>query len=325
MTAAPKAPAGTIMTQDAHTHSITIALSEPVPAEVAVGDDFVLKLEISCAAGCDLSGMPLTVTDPDGQMTARAVDAPEQESAQTREIALRAPLRVGEQAWSLRLGPHESAGVPHAESTLAVRVRVLPHATSLAVWAVPSPVVMGERFRVKVGAKSSAACPLAGRKILVSDPTGAVIGEGNLGEAPWPGTSALYWTEVELAAPAREGLLWCAASFAADEVEIPHEGTSSKFSVAIVRPPEHRLTVKVLEKDTHAPIEDAQVRLGPYGAATDPSGQAEVAMPKGTFDLTVWKVGYEAPSLTVEVQDDVTVRVEAVIVPPENPDAAWLM
>jgi hypothetical protein len=292
---------------------------------VAVGDDFALKLAVSCPAGCDLSGMPLSVTDPDGRVTAIAADAADQDSAETRDIALRAPLRVGEQVWNVRLGPHESAGVQHAESTLTVRVTVKPHATSLAVWAVPSPVVMGERFTIKVGAKSSGACVLAGRKILVSDPAGAVIGEGKLGEAPWPGTHALYWTEVELAAPAREGLFWCAASFAADVVESPHEGTSSRFSVAIVRPPEHRLTVKVLEKDTHAPIEDAQVRLGPYGAATDPSGQAEVAMPKGTFDLTVWKVGYEAPSLTVEVQDDVTIRIEAVIVPPEDPDAAWLM
>jgi hypothetical protein len=325
MTAAMKASAGTIMTKDARTHSITIALSEPAPAEVAVGGDFVLKLAVSCPAGCDLSGMPLTITDPDGQVTATAADGPDQESAKIRDIALSAPLRVGEQAWSLRFGPHESAGVLHAESALPVRVRVKPHATSLAVWAVPSPVVMGERFRIKAGAKSSAACALAGRKILVSDPAGAVIAEGYLGEAPWPGTSALYWTEVELAAPAREGLFWCAASFAADEVETPHEGTSSRFSVAIVRPPEHRLTVRVLEKDTLAPIEDAQVRLGPYGAATDPSGQAEVAMPKGTFDLTVWKVGYETPIMTVDVQNDVTVRVEAVIVPPENPDAAWIM
>jgi hypothetical protein len=306
-----------IMTKDAQTHSTTIELSEPAPSEVPVGSDFVLKLEVSCQAGCDLSGMPVTVTDPDGLTIAMAAEA--------RDIALRAPLRVGEQTWSVRLGPHESAGVLHAECTLPVSVRVKPHATSLAVWAVPSPVVTGERFSIKVGAKSSAACALKGRKILVSDPTGAVIGQGRLGDAPWPGTDALYWTEVELPAPAREGLFWCAASFAADEIETPHEGTSSRFSVAIVKPPEHRLTVEVLEKDTHAPIEDAQVRLGPYGAATDPSGQAEVAMPKGTFDLTVWKVGYEAPSMTVEVQDDVTVRVEAVVVPPENPDAAWIM
>jgi hypothetical protein len=310
------------MTKDAQTHSTTIALSEPAPSDVAVGSDFVLKLEVSCPAGCDLGGMPLSVTAPDGQVSTMAAH---DQNGETREITLQAPMRVGEQTWSLRLGPHESAGILHAECTLPVCVMVKPHATSLAVWAVPSPVVMGERFTIKVGAKSSGGCALEGRKIVISDTTGAVIGEGSLGEVPWPGTGALYWTDVELPAPAQEGLFWCTVSFAADAIETPHEGAASRFSVAIVKPPEHRLTVKVLEKDTNAPIEDAQVRLGPYGAATDPSGQAEVAMPKGTFDLTVWKVGYETPIMTVDVQNDVTVQVEAVIVPPENPDAAWIM
>ena len=45
----------------------------------------------------------------------------------------------------------------------------------------------------------------------------------------------------------------------------------------------------------------------------------------GTYDLTVWKVGYEAPGQTVDVDADASVQVAVVIVPPENPDAAWLM
>jgi uncharacterized membrane protein len=130
---------------------------------------------------------------------------------------------------------------------------------------------------------------------------------------------------VEVPAPAQEGMFWCSVNFATSDIETPHEPSSSKFSVAIVRPPEHRLTVEVFEKDTEAPIEDAQVRLGAYGAATDLFGRAEVALPKGTYDLTVWKVGYEAPGKSVDIHDDVRVRVEAVIVPPENPDAYWMM
>jgi hypothetical protein len=184
---------------------------------------------------------------------------------------------------------------------------------------------MGERFSIKVGAKSSAGCELNGKKVLVSDRSGAVIAQGSLQETPWPGTSALYWTDVEVPAPAQEGMFWCSVSFAAADIETPHEGASSKFSMAIVRPPEHRLTVEVFEKDTKAPIENAQVRLGAYRAATDLSGRAEVAMPKGTYDLTVWKVGYEAPGRTVDLHEDVSVQVEVAIVPPENPDAAWLM
>lgn len=313
------------MTKNGQTHCTNIELVEPVPADVPVGSDFVLTAKVWCPAGCDVSGMPVTITAPDGVATTMGPDPDHERAGETRDIVLQAPLRVGEQKWSVRFGPHASGGVPHAECTLPVCVTTKPHATSLAVWAVPSPVVMGERFRIKVGAKSSAACELKGRKILISDPAGAVIAHGTLGETPWPGTSALYWTEVDLSAPNQEGMFWCAASFAAAELEIPHQGASSKFSVAIVRRPEHRLTVKVLEKDTNAPIEDAQVRLGPYGAATDPSGRAEVAMPKGTYDLTVWKVGYETPGKTVDIHDDITVQVEATIVPPENPDAAWLM
>jgi hypothetical protein len=316
------------MTKDLKTHSTRLALSEPAPPELAVGSDFVLQVEVSCPVGCDLRGLPVTASGPDGAV-ATIEPRPDQEPARApeapREIALKAPLKVGEHVWSLRFPAHEHDGVRHEECTLPVRVRIVPHTTSLAVWGVPSPVVMGERFSIKVGAKSSAACALKGKKILISDQASAVIAHGYLQETPWPGTSALYWTDVEVPAPAQEGMFWCTVKFAAADVETPHDGASSKFSVAIVRPPEHRLTVEVLEKDTKAPIEDAQVRLGAYRAATDPSGKAEVAMPKGSYDLTVWKVGYETPSQIVDVREDTSIQIEAVIVPPENPDAAWLM
>ncbi len=316
------------MTKDMKTHSANLELSEPAPAELAVGSDFVLQVNVSCPAGCDLGTMPLAVTGPDGQLTTFEPASDQERSpgeVAPRAIALKAPQQVGEHVWVVRFLPQEGAGVRHEECTLPVHVTAVPHATSLAVWAVPSPVVMGEKFSVKVGAKSAAACDLKGKQIAISNQAGAVVAQGSLGDSPWPGTSALYWTEVEVTAPDQEGMFWCAVNFAAADVETPHDGASSKFSVAIVRPPEHRLTVEVLEKDTKAPIEDAQVRLGAYRAATDPSGRAEVAMPKGTYDLTVWKVGYDAPSQIVDLHDDVSIQIEAEIVLPENPDAAWLM
>jgi len=320
------------MTKDAAaqpiTHSTTIELCEPAPAELPVGSTLVMQIRVSCPAGCDLSGLPLMVTGPGGEVTTiepRSNQELAPQEAALRDISLKVPPQVGEHVWSIRLPAHESAGAQHAECTLPISIRAKPHATSLAVWAIPSPVVMGERFSLKVGAKSAAGYELSGRRIQVSDQSGRVLGQGHLQAAPWPGTSALYWTEVELPAPDREGMFWCAVNFAAADIETPHEGSSSKFSVAIVRPPEHKLTIEVLEKDTKVPIEDAQVRLGAYGAATDPSGRAEVALPNGSYELTVWKVGYDTPGLTVDIHDDISVQVEAVIVPPENPDAAWLM
>lgn len=315
------------MTTDVQKHSTNVDLSEPVPPELAVGSDLVLRVKVSCPAGCDLSAMPVTVTGPDGQVVTLEPGAGRELAPEevTRDITLKAPRQVGDHVYCVRFPAHEGEAVLHEECTLPVCVRTKPHGTSLAAWAVPSPVVMGERFSIKVGAKSSAGYQLSGEKILISDQSGAVIAQGSLREAPWPGTSALYWTEVEVPAPAQEGMFWCSVDFAAAELETPHEGSSSKFSVAIVRPPEHRLTVEVLEEDTKAPIEDAQVRLGAYRAATDPFGRAEVAMPKGIYELTVWKVGYEAPGRTVDIRADVSVQVEVAVVPPENPDAAWLM
>ena len=48
-------------------------------------------------------------------------------------------------------------------------------------------------------------------------------------------------------------------------------------------------------------------------------------MPKGIYDLNIWKVGYEAPARTMEVNEDVTVEVEALCLPEEDPDTLWRM
>ena len=43
---------------------------------------------------------------------------------------------------------------------------------------------------------------------------------------------------------------------------MPHEDASATFSFWTARPPDHRVTVTVLERDTEAPLENVQVRLG---------------------------------------------------------------
>src|SRR5207244_254664 len=244
------------------THSTTIELSGAVPSEVAVGADIILKVKVSCPAGCDLRGMPVKVTAPDGVAVASEIATCDAGINETADVTLKAPQQVGEHVLSVVFAPHEADGVLHEAKALPVSVRTRPHATSLAVWAVPSPVVMGERFGIKVGAKSAAGCKLDAKEIEVRDQTGAIIARANLGETPWPETSALFWTDVELLAPAEEGIFSWSVKFAAAEVEMPHEGASSNFSVVVVKPPQHRLTVNVIEKETAAPVENVQVRLG---------------------------------------------------------------
>jgi len=311
------------MTARTTTHATVIAVDDPV--EVAAGAGFVLSVRVSCPAGCDLSAVPIEATAPDGVTTIVKLAARDADSGETREIALKAPLQVGQHIWRLSCPTHDSGGAHHEACLSPVAVHTRPHETSLAVWAIPSPVVTGKPFTIKVGAKSAMGCDLAGKRIAVCDEAGAVLASGALGATPWPGTSALYWTELALVAPPEAGMFSWSATFDTAGLAVPHRGASSRFSIAIVNPPAHRLTVKVVERNTAAPIENAHVRLGAYRAATGGSGLAELMLPKGSYDLDVWKSGYEAPTTAVAIDADMTVEVAIVALPEENPDAAWLM
>jgi len=209
-------------------------------------------------------------------------------------------------------------------------MRVRPQATSLAVWGVPSPVVAGRRFTVQVGAKSTANCALAGRAIEICDHAGAVAARGILGDATLPGTRGLYWTEIGLIAPENTGVTTWSVRFEASELDLPHDSAAAQFGIAVVPAPQHVLSVRVIEQATAAPVADAELRLvepelGAYRGTTGPAGLAEIALPKGRYELNVWKAGYQAPPRPVEVATDAFVQVEALLVPDEDPDARWKM
>ena len=311
------------MTAQGGGHGVVIEVDEP--AEVAVGADFVLAVRVSCPAGCDLSGLPVEVTTPDGAAIAATAVAGDHGVGEARSVALRAPLAAGEHVWRIACAAQASDRGEHAAAELALPIRVRPHETSLAVWAIPSPVVTGQCFAIKVGARSTTGCTLSGQAIAVCDEAGEVLARGVLGDTPWLGTSALYWTELGLAAPAKAGMFSWAVRFDAAALALAHNGTSSRFSIAIVDPPQHRLSVKVVARETAMPIEAAQVRLGPYRAATDHTGLAEIMMPKGSFDLAVWKSGYEAPDTAVVIEADVRIEVAIAAAPEEDLDATWQM
>src|SRR5437762_2034510 len=136
-----------------------------------------------------------------------------------------------------------------------------PHETSLAIWDVPSPLVLGRSSKLKVGVRCSSGCPLTGQEVQIRDTDQNHIGEGKLGPTPWPGTAGLYWTEVDVVVPPIEGMHTWTARFAATNQETPHLGASSNFTVITVKPPEHRVIVEVLQQDTKSAIEAGEVRL----------------------------------------------------------------
>ena len=210
-----------------------------------------------------------------------------------------------------------------------------PHATSIAVWNVPSPVVAGSRFGVTVGVKCAAACPLAGRPVVVRDAAGVEVGRGRLDSQPAPGTRALYAASVALAAPAEAGVhawtvMFPAAGSGAPPAtdggsaetppEAAHAEAQAAFSFRAAAPPEHRVTVTVHDRTTEAPLAGVEVHLGPYCAATDAAGGARVDVPAGDYDLYVRKAGYAPHTGRVAVTGDVALGVSAAPVPDVDAD-----
>src|SRR5260370_1075801 len=95
------------------------------------------------------------------------------------------------------------------------------HATTIEVTGPTPPVVTGEKFEIKVGAKSSAGIALTGGLIEVCDEAGIVVAHGRLGEMPLPGTSALYWSEIPLLGPAGEGVHAWLVKFTPADLDLP--------------------------------------------------------------------------------------------------------
>src|SRR5262249_47480292 len=263
--------------------------------------------------------LPLTIKGPDDTAAAAC------HINDSGEVALRIPPKVGAQSFTIAFAPHEAADIRHEPCALSLTINSIPHGTSLAVWDIPSPIVKGQRSNRKGGAKSAASAGRRGLEIAVIDKGRTVGALGGLRDAHWPETTALFGEEVDWPAPAEEGLRKWSVRFAAEGLALPHDGTAAEFSAMVARPPEHCLTVKVVEQKSKEPIADVQVRLGPFRGTTGPTGVAEVMMPKGTYDLHVWKAAYEAPAQSIEIKGDLSVQVEAVFVPEEDPDNAWTM
>jgi hypothetical protein len=197
---------------------------------------------------------------------------------------------------------------------------IRPHKTSLAVWDLRAPLITSSSSHIKVGVKCSAGCAIGGREIEIMNESGAPVSTARLGTEPWPGTTALYWTDARFTVPAGAGVYSWSVRFHAGESEPMHEEARAPLRLITVRPPEHWVTIEVCAKDTRAPLPDVQVRIGVFKGSTNRRGVARVAVPKGEYELNLWKAEYETLSAPLRIRDDALVRLELVPAPePEDP------
>jgi hypothetical protein len=188
------------------------------------------------------------------------------------------------------------------------------HATRVVVWDVPAVVRPGAAFRVKVGVKCAAGCSSAGRRVEIRDGEGRILASGRTGDTPLPGTSALYYSELELEAPSVEGLhareAFAAAAFDDTAGGAAHEAASSAFQIRTVQPPECRLRVIAVDARSHAPVPGAKVVVHPYHTLTNADGVAELHIPKGAYRLFVTGRDRFPFRSSGEIEADVTIRAE---------------
>jgi len=192
------------------------------------------------------------------------------------------------------------------------------HETSIAIWDLTSPVVVGRPATLKVGVACPSRCNLAGTSVDVYNETGTRAGSGTLGSTPWPATAALYWVELEIDSPEAEGEhAW---SIRATIADLPHGDATTTMRFVACPPPEHRVTLHAIDKITGAYLADVELRLGRFRTATNHVGIACVEVPRGTYEVGTWKNGYAIASKTIVVDGDTTIHLEMTAArEPEHP------
>jgi hypothetical protein len=286
------------------------------PGVVDAGAEMTLRGNVSCSPLCDLRGYSLIVKDHAGAEAARIeLTEFDGEANRTNELVLKAPLTVGEHTWSALCPAVEKNGTSYIESSAQISFTVTSHTTYVAAWDIPSYVVVGERFKIKVGIKCSNACCLANSDFEIHDHEGTQAAVGMLANECWPGTVGLYAAEAELRAPASEGLYTWKVKRPQSGDGIPHAEACTDFGVRVVGHPDYLVTIETIDKVSQAPLSGARVVMHPYRVVADEHGVARVRVAKGAYRLFVSQTNYLTFGLPVDVTADMTARAELDLEP----------
>ena len=286
------------------------------PGVVDAGATLTLRGRVSCSPACDLRGRFLLVTDQAGAELGRAeLTTSNAGTSETSELFLKAPIEAGEYARLVVCPAVVREDVSYAEASAPVSFTVTRHATHVVAWDVPPAIVVGERFRMKVGIGCSSECQLANRPFEILDHEGVVVATGSVSGDIWPGTTALCVAEVELEAPEEEGLFTWSVKVPPSEFGLPHAEGIVSVGVRAVGHHDCLVTVAVVDKDSRVPLPGARVVMHPFRAVTDHRGFAELRVATGAYTLFVSQTRYLTFGLPVEVTADVTASAELCLEP----------
>jgi hypothetical protein len=282
-----------------------IEIVDGAPASARAAQPLELRIRIRNERGDDLVGAAISIING-AQLVASAIVSPCTEADENEDtpphlrqttpdfafatLAFGAPATCGGHVLSVMFPAQRWNGEQFAQAQIALPLEVAPQTASMAVWDVPSPVVVGAPLRFKVGVRSQDALPLAGARIVVLDGD-APVSEGVLGEQPWGGTTALYWTEIEAAAPANEGAAEWTVNMADLDSPAPHAGCSAAVGFRVAGRPDTALSIVVTDRAGN-PLPEAEILAGCFRGRTGEDGEAVIMTSCGLLDIGVSKDGY---------------------------------
>jgi hypothetical protein len=269
---------------------------------VDAGAEMTLRARVSCAPSGDLVGHSLKVKDEaGGDAGVLALTELDDDENASGTVTLKAPVKTGDYVWSVVSPAVVKDGVSYVEASEAISFSVKPHTTRVLAWDIPSTVVAGDKFKIKVGIKCSSECKFADKAFAIYDHEGVETASGILSGDISPGTSGLYFATVELKAPSSADLYQWSVRSTGKDLERPHAEGAAEFSLRVVSRPECLVKVEAVDKISREPVAGAQVALHPYRTVTDERGFAEIRVAKGAYALFVAKRKYLTLGLPVEV------------------------
>ncbi len=286
---------------------MTISKVEVSPEEVDAGAELTLDIEVSRSDGAGPAETRLLIRDHDGELAASVELAElDGETGRSGAFVVAAPLEPGTHAWSAAAAAPGSTPAPFSFTVRAHETRVL-------VWDAPPSVECGETFRVKLGARCARRCRPVGWTLEVRDHEQNTLATVRLEDQVWPHTDALYYADVKLRAPDREGLYRWEARATARGLDASHAASVAALNLRVMATPECVLTVEAVDAETQAPVKGAQVVVHPYRAFTDARGVAAVKVVEGEYRVFVSGKGHVPFRSHCMVNADMTIRAPLVL------------